>query len=53
MEFAFVAEQFRDASAAYFAGEDALKPAWVITMEGGTKFFFGLYDAAPLGFTRE
>ena len=52
-EFAFVAERFREASAAYVAGEDELAPAWVITMDGGTKFFFGLYDAVPLGFTRD
>ena len=52
-EFAFVAERFREASAAYVAGEDELTPAWVITMDGGTKFFFGLYDAVPLGFTRD
>ena len=52
-EFSFVAQKFREASAAYIVSEDSLKPAWVITMDGGTKFFFGLYDAVPLGFTRE
>ncbi|MBQ2095844.1 MAG: hypothetical protein II474_08060, partial [Firmicutes bacterium] len=52
-EFAFVADRFRDASAGYIVTEDSLTPAWVITMEGGTKFFFGLYDAVPLGFTRD
>ena len=52
-EFSYVAERFRQASAAYIVREDELTPAWVITMEGGTKFFFGLYDAVPLGFTRE
>ena len=52
-EFAFVAARFRDASAGYTVTEDSLTPAWVITMEGGTKFFFGLYDAVPLGFTRD
>jgi hypothetical protein len=53
LEFSFVAQKFREASAAYAVCEDGLKPAWVITMEGGTKFFFGLYDAVPLGFTRQ
>ena len=52
-EFAFVADRFREAEAAYIVRENALTPAWVITMEGGTKFFFGLYDAVPLGFTRD
>ncbi|MBO4881420.1 MAG: hypothetical protein J5555_07035 [Firmicutes bacterium] len=52
-EFTFVAERFRSAGISYIASEDALTPAWVITMEGGTKFFFGLYDAVPLGFTRD
>ena len=51
-EFAFVAQRFRNASVSYVVSEDALTPAWVITMEGGTQFFFGLYDAVPLGFTR-
>ena len=52
-EFAFVAERFRSAAVSYVVGEEELTPAWVITMEGGTKFFFGLYDAVPLGFTRD
>ena len=52
-EFAFVAERFREATAAYVVREDSLVPAWVITMDGGTDFFFGLYDAVPLGFTRD
>ena len=52
-EFSFVAEKFRDASAAYVVTADEIQPAWVITMEGGAQFFFGLYDAVPLGFTRQ
>lgn len=52
-EFAFVASKFRKATAAYVVREDSLLPAWVITMDGGKDFFFGLYDAVPLGFTRE
>ena len=52
-EFAYVADRFRDADISYIDREDELTPAWVITMEGGTKFFFGLYDAVPLGFTRD
>ena len=53
LEFSFVAQKYREASAGYIVSEEALKPVWVITMEGGTKFFFGLYDALPLGFTRK
>ena len=52
-EFSFVAEKFRDAAACYVCAEETLEPAWMITMEGGSKFFFGLYDAVPLGFTRQ
>ena len=52
-EFTFVADRFREAAVAYAVSEEGLKPAWVITMEGGTEFFFGLYDAVPLGFTRD
>ena len=52
-EFSFVAEKFRDATPAYVVTEDGMEPAWVITMDGGTKLFFGLYDAVPLGFTRQ
>ena len=43
----------RDAAACYVCAEETLEPAWMITMEGGSKFFFGLYDAVPLGFTRQ
>lgn len=52
-EFSFVAEHFQSVQAGYAVGEQALEPAWMITMDDGTKFFFGLYDAEPLGFTRQ
>ncbi|MCR4805857.1 MAG: hypothetical protein K5981_09480 [Clostridia bacterium] len=52
-EFAYVADHFRQAQIGYVRGADSLQPAWIITMEGGMRFFFDLYDAAPLGFTRE
>ncbi len=52
-EFSYVAERFRSAEAGYVVTENRLRPAWIITMAGGSRFFFGLYDAAPLGFTRK
>ena len=52
-EFSFVAQKFRSAYSAYAVEDDVLEPAWVIEMEGGAKFFFGLYDGVPLGFTRQ
>ncbi len=29
-----------------------LKPCWILTAKSGTRFFFDLYTAAPLGFSR-
>ncbi|MBO5518442.1 MAG: hypothetical protein J6A42_10250 [Firmicutes bacterium] len=52
-EFAYVADHLKDAYIAYVVTEDSLRPAWVVKMEGDALFFFGLYDALPLGFTRE
>jgi hypothetical protein len=52
-EFSYVAEHFRRAQTGYVRGTDTLQPAWIITMDSGLRFFFDLYDASPLGFTRQ
>ena len=39
----------------YFASakDGELIPCWTLTASGGTRFFFDLYTASPLGFARE
>ncbi|MCQ2560691.1 MAG: hypothetical protein MJ186_01440 [Clostridia bacterium] len=37
----------------YIRTEDLLVPGWVITLKDGSEFYFNLYTAAPLGFTRK
>ena len=52
-EFSYVADHLKDAYIAYVVTEDSLRPAWVVATKEDALFFFGLYDALPLGFTRE
>ena len=52
-EFAYVADHLKDAYIAYVVTEDSLRPAWVVATKEDALFFFGLYDALPLGFTRD
>ncbi len=50
--FSYVVEKLERVSSGYVLNRGMLEPAWIIGLEGGNNFFFGLYDAEPLGFTR-
>ena len=50
--FSYVVDRLERVSVGYVLSGGTLEPAWVMGLEGGNIFFFGLYDAEPLGFTR-
>ncbi|MBR0139579.1 MAG: hypothetical protein IJM17_04755 [Firmicutes bacterium] len=52
--FARASEDAVTLAPGYFASpkDGELKPCWILTAKGGTRFFFDLYSAAPLGFAR-
>ena len=52
--FSFVSELITDMRQGYFssARSGELMPCWIVRTSDGSEFYFDLYDASPLGFSR-
>jgi|GEM_PF-1070012 len=53
--FSNVSEALTGIHQGYFIspGRNTLVPCWIVRTNDGSEFFFDLYDAAPLGFSRQ
>lgn len=52
--FSYVSAVISEMRQGYFksSGIGELKPCWIVRTQDGTEFYFDLYDALPLGFSR-
>ena len=53
--FSFVSAEISDIRQGYFNSTlgERLVPCWIVRTRDGSEFFFDLYDASPLGFSRQ